>query len=126
MSIRTKRLGEVIRQDLSSIIGREYQPEGTFITVTKVSLTEDLSIARVYLSVFAPGRDEIPIFEKLDESVQEIRYKLAGKIRNQVRKIPELQFFVDDTAEYVDKIESLFQKVREQPKAPGPDEGEEG
>ncbi len=118
MSIRTKRLGEVLKRDLGQILQREYQPTGTFITVTNVVMTDDLSIAKVYLSVFAPDRDEKAIYKHLDDHLDEIRHTLAGKIRHQVRKIPELHFYVDDTAEYVNKIESLFEKIDKQPKAP--------
>lgn len=118
MSIRTKRLGEVLKRDLGQILQREYQPTGTFITVTNVVMTDDLSIAKVYLSVFAPDRDEKAIYKHLDDHLDEIRHTLAGKIRHQVRKIPELHFYVDDTAEYVNKIESLFEKIDNQPKAP--------
>lgn len=117
MSIRTKRLGEVLKRDLGEIIQRHYQPEGVFVTITKVNLTDDLLIAKVYLSIYAPGRDEKQLYEYLDEHVPEIRYKLAGRIRNQVRKIPELHFYVDDTAEYVTKMEKLFRKIEDQPKA---------
>jgi len=122
MSIRTERLGGVLKRDLGEILQREYQPSGTFITVTKVLMTDDLSIARVYLSVFAPNRDEKAIYQHLDDHLDEIRYKLASKIRHQVRKIPELHLYVDDTAEYVNKIEKLFDKVDQQPKAPTEDE----
>ncbi len=122
MSIRTKRLGEVLKRDLGQILQREYQPTGTFITVTNVVMTEDLSIAKVYLSVFAPDRDEKAIYKHLDDHIDEIRHTLAGKIRHQVRKIPELHFYVDDTAEYVNKIESLFEKIDKQPKAPTDEE----
>lgn len=122
MSIRTERLGGVLKRDLGEILQREYQPTGTFITVTKVLMTDDLSIARVYLSVFAPNRDEKIIYQHLDDCIDQIRHTLAGKIRHQVRKIPELHFYVDDTAEYVNKIEKLFDKVDQQPKAPTEDE----
>jgi ribosome-binding factor A len=118
MSIRTKRLGEVLKRDLGQILQREYQPTGAFITVTKVLMTDDLSIAKVYLSVFAPNRDDKAIYQHLDDHIDVIRHTLAGKIRHQVRKIPELHFYVDDTAEYVNKIEKLFDKVDQQPKAP--------
>jgi len=124
MSIRTKRLGEVLKRDLGEIIQLSYQPEGTFVTITAVRLTDDLSIAKVYLSIYAPGRDDTKIYEKLDAHVETIRFKLAAKIKNQVRKIPELHFFVDDTSEYIDKMETLFKKVEEQPKAPLDDEEE--
>ncbi len=108
MSIRTEKLASVIQKDLGEIIQRNYQPSGTFITITQVRVTDDLSIAKVYLSVLAPGRDEEPIYKMIDERQDEIRFKLASKIRHQVRRIPQLLFFQDDTAEYVNKIQNLF------------------
>lgn len=111
MGFRPKRLAEVIKRDLGQIIQKSYQPSGTFVTVTHVLMTDDLSIAKVYLSVFSPGRDDEPVYEFINDQIDEIRYELASKIRNQVRKIPELHFYQDDTAEYVNKIEQLFKKV---------------
>ena len=111
MGFRPERLAAVIKKDLGHIIQKSYQPEGTFVTVTTVRMSDDLSIATVYLSVFSPGRDEKPVYEFIDEQIDEIRYELASKIKNQVRKIPELHFYQDDTAEYVNKIEQLFKQV---------------
>lgn len=113
MSIRTERLGSVIQKDLGQILQRNYQPAGTFITVTKVRMTDDLSIAKVYLSIFSPNREVESIYQHIDESQSEIRYELASKIKNQVRRIPELLFYEDDTAEYINKMENLFDKVKE-------------
>lgn len=112
MSIRTERLGAVIQRDLGRIIQKSYQASGTFITVTKVEITPDLLIAKVHLSVYAPGKDEEAIFEHLEEQKVNIRKALAQKIRHQVRRIPELHFINDQTAEYVEKMEGLFQKIR--------------
>jgi len=114
MSIRTKRLASVIQKDLGSILQQNYQPTGAFITVTQVRMTDDLSIAKVYLSVFTQDRDPQTIYQFIDDSQDQIRYELASKIKNQVRRIPELLFFEDDTAEYVNKMEQLFEKVRKQ------------
>ena len=113
MSIRTERLGSVIQKDIGKILQQNYQPSGTFITVTQVRLTQDLSIAKVYLSIFSPDRDVQPIYKAIDDAQDEIRYQLASKIKNQVRRIPELLFYEDDTAEYVNKMERLFKKARE-------------
>lgn len=124
MSFRVERLGALLKKDIGEIIQREFQPDGTFVTVTNVRVTPDLSIAKVYLSVFAPGRDDQVVYEFIDEQVPAIRHKLAGKIRNQVRKIPELHFYADDTSDYVNKMEELFKKVDSQPKAP-PEDSEE-
>lgn len=112
MSIRTKRLASVIQKDLGDILQKNYQPVGTFITVTQVRVTPDLLTAKVYLSVFSPDRDVKPIYKSIDEQQDEIRYKLASRIKNQVRRIPELLFYEDDSAEYVNKMESLFEKAR--------------
>lgn len=112
MSIRTERLGSVIQKDVGKILQQNYQPSGTFITVTQVRMTQDLSIAKVYLSIFSPDRDVEAIYEAIDDAQDEIRYQLASKIRNQVRRIPELLFYQDDTAEYVNKMEQLFKKAR--------------
>lgn len=112
MSIRTERLGSVIQRDLGQILQRNYQPSGAFITVTKVKVTQDLSIAKVYLSVFTQDRDVQSIYKFIDEKQDEIRYELASKIKNQVRRIPELLFFEDDTAEYVNKMDKLFKKAK--------------
>jgi ribosome-binding factor A len=114
MSIRTKRLASVIQRDLGRILQQNYQPTGTFITVTQVRMTDDLSIAKVYISVFAQNRDPQTIYQYIDDNQDQIRYELASKIKNQVRRIPELLFFEDDTAEYVNKMEQLFAKVRKQ------------
>jgi ribosome-binding factor A len=110
MSFRIERLESQFRQDLGEIF-QKYQ-NGSIITITAVRLTPDLSVARVYLSILAPGQNEKTVFSKLQDANTEIRTTLAQRIRHQVRKIPELQFFMDDTSEYVNKIESLFAKIR--------------
>lgn len=124
MSIRTKRLGAVIKRDLGQIIQKSYQPSGSFVTVTKVEITPDLLIAKVHLSVYAPGKDEDALFIHLQDNNVVIRKELADKIRHQVRRIPELHFINDQTAEYVEKMEHLFQQIREERKDRhnGPDE----
>lgn len=114
MSLRTERLGAVIQKDLGNILQQQYQLSGTFITVTRVRITPDLSVAKVYISVFAPDRDPETIFQYINDHITEIRYELAGKIRHQVRRIPELHFYADDSAEYVNRIESLFDRVKKE------------
>lgn len=114
MSIRTERVASQIQKDLGDILSQEYQPVGAFVSITKVVMTDDLSIAKVYLSIFAPGRETEPLYERIDRSQNEIRHELAKRIRHQVRRIPDLLFFVDESSEIADKMERLFQKVREQ------------
>lgn len=125
MSIRTERLGAVIQRDLGKIIQKSYQRSGSFITVTKVDVTQDLLIAKVFISVFAPGKDEDAIFAYLEENKVNIRKELASKIRHQVRKIPELHFINDQTAEYVNRMENLFEKIRKEREQRNKNSGEE-
>ncbi len=124
MSIRTERLGAVIQRDLGKIIQQDYQKPGTFITVTAVRMTEDLMIAKVFISIYAPGRDEDAIYSHLEEHNAAIRKQLASKIRHQVRKIPELHFQKDETAEHVDRMENLFDKIRKEREQRNSDEQE--
>lgn len=112
MSIRTERLAAVIRTDLGDIL-REYQ-NGAMVSVTKVTMTPDLGMARVYLSIYPTGREPKEVFAHIQASVSEIRGELGRRIRHQVRRVPELNFYIDDTAEYVNRIESVFRKIREQ------------
>lgn len=114
MSIRNERLGAVIQRDLGHILQKQYQKPGTFITVTAVRVTDDLMVAKIMLSVYAPGRDEDAIFHHLEEQNAAIRKELASKIRHQVRRIPELHFIKDETAEHVNKMEDLFDKIRKE------------
>jgi ribosome-binding factor A len=122
MGIRPQRLAGQIQQDLGEILQQEYQPPGSFVSITHVLMTDDLSIAKVYLTIFAPNRDEKAILETIDQSQVSIRHSLAQRIRNQVRRVPDLLFFLDDTAKKAEEIESLFQKVGSiPPKSEGED-----
>ncbi len=114
MSIRTERVASQIQKDLGDILRQEYQPVGTFVSITKVVMTDDLSIAKVYLSIFAPNREIEPLYERIDRHQDEIRHELAKRIRHQVRRIPDLFFFADESSEIADKMEQLFKKVKDQ------------
>lgn len=111
MSIRTERIASLLKRDLAPIM-QKFQ-RGSIITITSVRVSDDLMVAKVYLSIFAPQGNANEIFDFIDEKNAEIRHELAALIRNQVRRIPELHFYLDDTAEYVNKIESLFKKIRD-------------
>lgn len=112
MSIRTERLAAVLQRDLGKILQQSYQPPGSFITVTNVEVTDDLLIAKIFISIYAPGKDEDVIFEYLEQQNAEIRKELASKIRHQVRRIPELLFNKDESAAYAEKMDRLFDKIR--------------
>lgn len=114
MSIRTERLAAVIQRDLGQMLQQSYQPSGSFITVTNVEVTADLLIAKVYISIYAPGKDEEAIYRHVEAKNAEIRKELASKIRHQVRRIPELHFNKDESAQYAQKMERLFTKIRKE------------
>lgn len=108
-SKRQQKVGRQIQKDLGDIFQREARHliNGTFITVTAVRMTPDLGIARAYLS-FLPDKNKKILFEAIQESTRFIRQKLGERVRHQLRIVPELQFYLDDTAEYAAKMDALF------------------
>ena len=79
------------------------------ITVTKTNITKDLSIARSYLRIFN-AEDNDAVIKSVRANTKEIRYRLGQKIRNQVRIIPQLEFFIDDSLDYIENIENLLKQ----------------
>jgi ribosome-binding factor A len=111
-SKRQQKFAGVIQQDLASIFQREgnnYLPN-TMVTITKVRVTPDLAIARVFLSFFNSTNNALAL-QTIKQHASEIRYKLGAKIKDQVRIIPQLEFFVDDTSEYVERMDKIFDKI---------------
>lgn len=114
-SKRQQRFAGVIQQDLAELFHREGQiwTAGNFITITRVRMTPDLSIARVYLS-FLDSKKAADGLESIQKHTGEIRYKLGARIKNHARIVPQLEFFIDDTNEYVDKMDKLFDQIRQE------------
>jgi len=111
-SKRQQRFAGVIQQDLAEIFLREgniWLP-GVMITVTRVRITSDLGIARVYLS-FLPVKDPQEALEKIRHHANEVRYKLGTRIRNQTKNIPLLEFYVDDSNDYMEHMDKLFEGI---------------
>ncbi|MEO0584249.1 MAG: 30S ribosome-binding factor RbfA [Bacteroidota bacterium] len=108
-----KKLSKLIQLELSTLLQRDfvYTP-GTMLTVNVVRVTPDLGFAKVYVSVFPDAKLQEAV-EKLNAHGWEIRKGLAGRIRNKVRTIPELQFFVDDSFAEADRIGKLLNKLKE-------------
>lgn len=111
-SKRQQKVGRQIQKDLGDIFQREAQHlvNGAFVTVTGVRMTPDLGIARAYLS-FLPEKKKDLLFEGIQENVKFIRQKLGERVRHQLRIVPELQFYLDDTAEYAAKMDALFANI---------------
>lgn len=111
-SKRQQKFGKIIQQDLGDIFLREggrWLP-GVMITVTNVRVTSDLGIARVYLS-FLNAKSTQEAVDQIRSRTNEIRYKLGNKIKNQAKSVPNLEFFVDDSQEYREHIDKLFDEI---------------
>jgi ribosome-binding factor A len=114
-SKRQQKFAGVIQQDLAAIFQREgaaYLPN-TLVTITKVRVTPDLAIARIFLS-FLNNQNVQLALQTIKSHASEIRYKLGARIKDQVRIIPQLEFFVDDTNEYVDRMDRIFEKISQE------------
>jgi ribosome-binding factor A len=108
-STRQQKISRLIQKDLSGIFQLQAQNifRGALITVTKVYVTKDLSVCKAYLSLFTTG-DKNALLEAIRGHTRDIRRELGIKIRNQLRVIPELQFFLDDSLDYIDHIDELL------------------
>lgn len=111
-SKRQQKVARQIQKDLGDIFQRDAQHlvNGAFVTVTGVRMTPDLGIARAYLS-FLPEKKKALLFEGIQENTRFIRQKLGERVRHQLRIVPELQFYLDDTAEYAAKMDALFANI---------------
>ena len=118
-SKRQQKFAGVIQQDLAAIFQREGMNllPNTLITITKVRVTPDLAIARVFLSFFNTNNAQLAL-NTIKSHASEIRYKLGARIKDQARIIPQLEFFVDDTSEYVERMEKIFDKISREERQP--------
>ncbi len=104
---RQKKIAGVIQKDLADILQRAATDsglKGTLISVSKVSVTVDLSLAKVYVSIF-PNKEGKALLEGIKASQVSIRHELAQRTKHQLRRVPELNFYLDDSLEYIDNIE---------------------
>jgi len=83
---------------------RENAVKNLLVSVTKVTVTPDLGYAKAYISVFPPEKAE-SVVKEIVEMTSDVRYEVAAKVRHQFRRMPELQFFNDDSLEYMDQID---------------------
>jgi len=104
---RQKKIGSVIQKDIADILQRAATDgglKGTLISVSKVSVTTDLSIAKVYVSIFPYAKAQ-ELLEGIRSNQPLIKHELAKRTKRQLRRIPELSFFLDDSLEYIDNID---------------------
>ena len=82
---------------------------GVMVSVTRTKISPDLSICTAYLSIFPSERGE-ELLANIEKNTKQIRYTLGQRIRNQLRIVPELRFFIDDSLDYIDRIDELLKK----------------
>ena len=104
---RQKKIAGLLQQDLGDILGRAVQNGGLtnlILSVTKVAITVDLTLAKVYISVF-PSEQGKEILKAIQSNSFQIKHEVAQRVRHQLRKKPDLSFFLDDSLEYLSQIE---------------------
>jgi ribosome-binding factor A len=108
-STRQKKVSRLIQKEIADIFlrkGNEYAP-GKLISITKVRISPDLSYARIYLSIFPSTNTDVVLQSVQDHSTR-IRFDLGNKVRSQLRIVPDIAFFIDDSLDYIDKIDRLL------------------
>ena len=108
-SKRQQRIDKLLQIELGEIIQQEMKhiTKGALVTVTKIQVTPDLSIAKTYLSLFATS-DKEALMDDFKKHSSEIRGKLGHRIRHQLRVIPDLHFYLDDSLDYIENIDRLL------------------
>lgn len=107
---RQNKIARLIQKELSEIFMLQTKAmKGVLVSVSACRISPDLSICRVYLSVFPSERSE-DIVKNINDNMKSIRFELGNRVRHQLRIIPELKFFVDDSLDYIEHIDNLLKK----------------
>jgi ribosome-binding factor A len=110
-STRQKKVARLIQKEIADLIlhqGNVIAP-GKMISVTTVRVSPDLSLAKVYVSIF-PSANANDILQTLKEHAPMLRYEMGKKVRNQLRIVPEVAFFIDDSNDYIENISNLLKE----------------
>lgn len=107
---RQAKISRLIQKELSEIFRQQTaKTRGVLVSVSAVRVSPDLSVAKAYLSIF-PADKAAAVMDSIKASAKTIRYELAQKVRFQLRKTPELTFFLDDSLDYIENIDNLLKK----------------
>jgi ribosome-binding factor A len=107
---RQNKINRLLQKELGEVFLLQAKAmHGLLISVSQVRVSADLSIARVYLSIF-PSEKGVEFIKNIRDNSKAIRYEVAGRVRFQLRKMPELTFFLDDSLDYVENIDALLKK----------------
>lgn len=110
---RQKQVGGLIQEEINTIFQRMglNMMDGGMISISSVKVTPDLLEARIYLSIFNAA-DNKAVLKKIEEKGWEIKRELASHVKHQLRRIPELKFYLDDTLDHVFKMEEIFKQIK--------------
>lgn len=107
---RQNRISRLLQKELSLIFQSQTRMmRGVMVSVTRVKISPDLSVCSAYLSIFPSERGE-ELMQNIQKNEKTIRYELGTRVRNQLRIIPELRFFIDDSLDYIEHIDELLKK----------------
>ncbi|MFC2490248.1 MAG: 30S ribosome-binding factor RbfA [Prevotella sp.] len=107
---RQNRIARLLQKELSLIFQSQTRlMHGVMVSVTRTRVSPDLSICTAYLSVFPSEKGE-ELLKNIESNIKTIRYELGTRVHNQLRIIPELRFFIDDSLDYIERIDELLKK----------------
>ena len=107
---RQNRIARLLQKELADIFQSQTRAmRGILVSVTRAKVSPDLGICTAYLSVFPSERSE-ELLKNINANTKSIRYELGKRVHNQLRIIPELRFFVDDSLDYIERIDELLKK----------------
>lgn len=107
---RQQKIARLIQKELSDIFQKQTAAmHGVLVSVSACRISPDMSICRAYLSVF-PSEKSAEIVKNINENARSVRFELGTRVRHQLRIIPELKFFVDDSLDYIEHIDELLTK----------------
>ena len=109
-SKRQAKIARLLQKELSEIFRRQTAAlGGVIVSVSAVRVSPDLSIAKTYLSIFPPEKAQ-EILENIKKQSKTVRYELAQAVKQVLRKCPDLQFYLDDSLDYIERIDTLLKK----------------
>lgn len=112
MGLRQEKFARQLQKDLGdTFLQHKEWVAGQFVTISGVTVSPDLSSAKIYLSLFNTPQ-KAKVLEAIELNAREIRMEIAKKVKNQVKKVPELRFYEDETQEYAAKIDKLLDSIK--------------
>lgn len=114
MSIRTERVAKLIQREVAKLLSTDFADQvKPLVTVTDARVTKDLSIAYIYVSVMGDSAEQREAtFKRLESQLPELRTALASRVRHQLRIIPELRLFLDESLQRAERMENLFDRIQ--------------